>query len=70
MERANSSGSNMSALGGLMESVGEDREMTGAEWRTAMRLLTDAVATVAGAAAPVAQAVVVTSAAIAKVQPL
>lgn len=37
----NSQGSNISGLGGPMESVGEDQEMKGSDWASAMRILTD-----------------------------
>lgn len=41
IDRVNSQGSNISGLGGPMESVGEDQEMKGSDWASAMRILTD-----------------------------
>ena len=41
IDRVNSRGSDMSGLGGPMESVGEDREMKGSDWASAMRILSD-----------------------------
>ena len=41
IDRTHSQGSNMSGLGGPMESVGEDQEMKGSDWASAMRILHD-----------------------------
>ena len=41
IDRVNSRGSDMSGLGAPMESVGEDREMKGSDWASAMRILSD-----------------------------